>query len=254
MNIEVKFFETLDSTNTYCKTHSSLLPGSYLVCAGEQSAGRGRLNRRWFSPPKGGLYASWLVDLQLLNAFDLSRVMGLAALKTLREIAPEVKCYLKWPNDIFVGQYKLAGMLSETVSGPGNLPARLVCGIGINLNLDAEALATIDLPATSLKIAAGSDFDAKKTAEKLAKNLEECYSIYSNNQERLYPDWKSENKILHKIVTVKELSGEYRALVQDITPDGELQLLLEADGSTRRVNCADVRLARSSFEDDAFLN
>src|SRR5215471_10035784 len=123
--------------------------GTVLV-AEVQTAGRGRLNRRWASPPRAGLTFSVLlrpdgVPAALLGWLPL--LAGVAAAASVRAVAA-VDATLKWPNDVLVGERKLGGILAERTG------AAVVVGIGINV-WQARADLPTDTAATSLALAAG---------------------------------------------------------------------------------------------------
>jgi BirA family biotin operon repressor/biotin-[acetyl-CoA-carboxylase] ligase len=124
--------------------------GTVLV-AEAQTAGRGRLGRRWASPPRAGLTFSVLlrpdgVPAALLGWLPL--LAGVAAAASVRAVAP-VDATLKWPNDVLVGERKLGGILAERTG------AAVVVGIGLNV-WQARADLPTDAAATSLALAAGA--------------------------------------------------------------------------------------------------
>ena len=128
-------------------------PAGLVVVAEAQTAGRGRLDRSWVSPPRAGLTLSVLVRPELPPARWpwLPLLTGLAVATALREQA-EVDAVLKWPNDVLVGGLKLCGVLAEVpVAGAA------VLGIGLNVTTRAD-----ELPhdrATSLQLAGAATTD-----------------------------------------------------------------------------------------------
>jgi len=131
---EVRRFEEIGSTNTYLREQGRAGAAAGLVAvADHQSAGRGRLDRRWESPPG----ASLLVSVLLRPRFDPAELhlctaaVALAAAQACREMAG-VDPVLKWPNDLLVGEAKLAGVLAEAEFSAGAVRF-VVVGIGINV-------------------------------------------------------------------------------------------------------------------------
>jgi BirA family biotin operon repressor/biotin-[acetyl-CoA-carboxylase] ligase len=124
-------------------------PGLVIV-AEAQTAGRGRLDRSWVSPPRAGLTFSVLLSappspwVPLLGGVAV--VQGLAAL--------DVTAELKWPNDVQVGGRKLAGLLAEVVATPDG-SSRVVLGVGLNVSTRAEELP-VGRAATSLALLGAS--------------------------------------------------------------------------------------------------
>jgi BirA family biotin operon repressor/biotin-[acetyl-CoA-carboxylase] ligase len=130
---DVQWFESIDSTNSYLLTQAAEgAPEGTVAVADHQRAGRGRLDRRWESPPG----ASLLTSILLRPTFDPAELhictaaVALAAAEACRQVAG-VGPVIKWPNDLLVGEAKLAGVLAE-VEFTGDACA-VVVGIGINV-------------------------------------------------------------------------------------------------------------------------
>ena len=130
---QVRRFEEIDSTNSYLLERARQGdPAGLVAVADHQTAGRGRLDRRWESPPGANLLASVLLrpgcsadDLHLCTG-----ALGLSALDACAEVAG-VEAQLKWPNDLLVGTAKLAGVLAEAEFSAS--PPAVVAGIGVNV-------------------------------------------------------------------------------------------------------------------------
>ena len=149
-------------------------PEGALVAAGEQSAGRGRLGRRWLAPAGTSL----LCSVQLRPPVASERLPELAvvaaracaeAIAALTGLEPE----LKFPNDLLVGGRKLAGILAEAREG------RVVLGIGINVNVPVGELPQeVDRPATSLLVETGRELDRAELLAELLERLERRYDAW----------------------------------------------------------------------------
>ena len=111
------------------------LPVGSIVIADHQTAGRGRLDRRWDAPPGTALLASFVLEPRPL----LSLALGVAAAE-----ACDAGVRLKWPNDLLLDGRKLGGILVETT------PHKAVCGIGINLTWAPDGAAMLDQPRETL--------------------------------------------------------------------------------------------------------
>src|SRR5439155_19244369 len=119
-------FDSIDSTNLEAARQAKAGAAEGLcIVAREQTAGRGRLDRRWLSPKDAGLYLSIVLRPQLeLSDWPLiSLVAALAVSDALLQTC-DLKVDIKWPNDIYVSERKLAGILVETVE-TGNGPAAI---------------------------------------------------------------------------------------------------------------------------------
>lgn len=124
-------------------------PEGLWILADEQTAGRGRQGRSWRSP-NGNFHGSLLLrpTRPLAECATLSLVAALAVAEAVEALtAARLKPRVKWPNDVLVGRAKLAGILPETLAGPGGSCAALILGIGANLARHPEDL---DRPAVSL--------------------------------------------------------------------------------------------------------
>jgi BirA family biotin operon repressor/biotin-[acetyl-CoA-carboxylase] ligase len=149
-------------------------PEGALVAADEQTAGRGRLGRRWVAPAATSL----LCSLQLrptVASERLPELTGLAsracadAIAALTGLEPE----LKFPNDVLLGGRKVAGILAEARE------ERVVLGIGVNVNVPAEELPQeVDRPATSLLVETGRELDRAELLAELLEQLERRYNAW----------------------------------------------------------------------------
>ena len=127
-----------------------------VVVAEEQSAGRGRLDRSWVSPPRAGLTFSVLLRPQADHLGWVSLLGGLAVAQALRQQAG-VDAVLKWPNDVLVEGRKVAGLLSQAVQGPDGLA--VVLGIGLNVTTRREELPVPEATSLALEGAETTDRD-----------------------------------------------------------------------------------------------
>ncbi|MDD5597871.1 MAG: biotin--[acetyl-CoA-carboxylase] ligase [Victivallaceae bacterium] len=244
--LNIIYLDVIDSTNRYALRNFAELPDAALVVANGQNAGRGRHARQWLSPPNTNIYASLVVKNAGRNPVMASIIASLGALSTLRETAPEIKFWLKWPNDIFCRERKIAGILCETASDAEDRFAGVVAGIGINVNMPPEIICRIDQPASSLRYETGSKFNLKKIAEKLAKNLNKYYSIYSILPEALFDLWKTENLLLGRDVGIDTGTETISGRIIDLGRSGEI--IFETAGGQTRFFSGDVRINKDSID------
>lgn len=176
MDIVLRHFNTIDSTNTWARQNAQSLDRDKitLVTADEQTAGRGRFKHRWESPADQNIYATFcfFIDEINTNVGNIPQVMAITACQALDDLGFHVQ--LKWPNDLLISSKKVGGILCEIASIQDS--KCVILGIGINVNMSKEDLERIDRPATSLKIESGVQQDIKKVLEILKnhfiKNLE----------------------------------------------------------------------------------
>lgn len=130
---------SIKSTNATLLARTPPPPGCFdFLTAEHQSAGRGRRGRSWLAPPGGAICLSWSWTFEAMarHMGALSLVVGIAALRALRQLGI-TGVGLKWPNDLVTPQGKLGGILIEMQSEAAG-PVHMVIGIGINMALDAE--------------------------------------------------------------------------------------------------------------------
>jgi len=137
----------------------------------EQTEGRGRLGRRWLSPPGVSLLFSILLEppVETPRLPELSLIAGEAcagAIAAAAGVTPEIKL----PNDVLISGRKVAGILAEAREG------RVVLGIGVNVNVPEDELpAEVDRPATSLLVETGREIDRAELLVELLDRLERAY-------------------------------------------------------------------------------
>lgn len=133
---EIHHFVVTDSTNRVAKELAAQGAAEGLVVISEeQSKGRGRLGRSWFSPPGEGIYLSMILRPSISpgDAPRITLLSGVALAEALLAQTP-LDVHVKWPNDIFVGDRKLAGILTE-ISAEMDAIVYVVVGMGINVNI-----------------------------------------------------------------------------------------------------------------------
>jgi BirA family biotin operon repressor/biotin-[acetyl-CoA-carboxylase] ligase len=158
-----------------CPSTQRLLSEEYsegaVALTEEQTEGRGRLGRRWLSPPSVSLLFSIVLEPPVDTARlpELSLVAGqasAAAIAAIADVTPEVKP----PNDILVSGRKVAGILAEARDG------RVILGVGVNVNVAEDDLPTgVDRPATSLLVETGHEVDRAELLLELLERLELAY-------------------------------------------------------------------------------
>jgi BirA family transcriptional regulator, biotin operon repressor / biotin---[acetyl-CoA-carboxylase] ligase len=205
--------------------------GSWLRAV-EQTAGRGRLGRAWVSPP-GNLYASTIVRLARgdPNPATLALVASVALDETLRAYGAEPR--IKWPNDIFIGDAKLTGILLERAG------EAVVVGIGVNLAHHPEAL---DRPVTSLAAQGLGAPDPDAFLHDLAEAFARWLALWRTGLGPVRSRWLERAHPVGTALSVRlpdqpPLDG----LFDGLTPDGALRLRLPS-GQVQVIHAGDVFL------------
>lgn len=232
---EVRRFTEIDSTNRYLlDVARGGGEADVVAVADHQSAGRGRLGRKWEAPAGANLLLSVLLDphLDVEQLHLCSAAMALAAADACR-VTTGVEPTIKWPNDLVAGGRKLAGVLAESAPTPSGDGSRLVVvGIGINVrwpppdNVAGAETVPEDLrsSATSLWRHAGTEPDPMSLLEPLLRALDERVADLGHGagRARLASEYRRRCATVGHQVRVVLTDGEVQGEAVDITPEGHL--------------------------------
>jgi BirA family biotin operon repressor/biotin-[acetyl-CoA-carboxylase] ligase len=218
---------------------------NFMITAERQNAGRGRYGRAWYSPP-GNLYASYIISEPEFPPFASLWICGLAVLDTIKKTAPEIKPWLKWPNDVYItasdGQNrKISGLLAETFMLPGKSgAAAVVCGIGVNINMSEEEVKLIDKPASSLSAETGRVYDVESFTDTIYEFIREYRRKIEDDFDAMYLEWRNANKLIGMQIKIQLDSGDViEGKVDDVCKDGSL-VFRKTDGELIKVVSGDI--------------
>ncbi len=237
----------IDSTSTYLK---SMTMAAEFTCitADEQTAGRGRQSNRWHSARGEGLCLSVLLRPPAA-ATGISLISLLAAVATaeaLGDVGRErlTGIDIKWPNDVLIGERKIAGILVETVGYGVEERLRVIVGIGVNLH-QTSFPAPLAETATSFKIETGSQIEVTAFRDRLLERLAHWYGRWVDGQmAAIVRRWSElSSYALGKEVMVTLDSGRLTGRTAGIDEDGSLLLLTES-GQLRRILAGEVARLR----------
>lgn len=243
---QVEWHDTIDSTQHRARELADAgAPEGSVVLADRQTAGRGRLGRTWFSPPGVNVMGTVLLRpaCDPSGVAPLPLVVGLAVADAIHG-ATGIRPGLKWPNDVQIGGRKVAGVLTELQGQIDRVEAVLV-GIGINVNLAAEALPP-DLAeiATSLRIEIGRPVDRIEVVARLLAALEARYGRFLVEGFRgMRAEWEAASVLKGHDVQVVGGGASVTGRVHGIDDGGAL-LVAEPGGRVRRVLAGEVTLRR----------
>jgi BirA family biotin operon repressor/biotin-[acetyl-CoA-carboxylase] ligase len=216
-------------------------PEGTLVITDHQTAGRGRLNRRWEAPPGCCLLMSLLFRPELA-AYQIPRLTMVCGLALAEAIESETRLAvgLKWPNDVLIEGAKVAGMLTE-VGWSGSRLDYVVVGMGLNANLDPERLpGDLLMPATSLSRALGRPVGRLPLLHSFLRAVERRYLALKGGHSP-HVEWAGRLVTLGKPVTVSGAGAVLSGVAEGVTADGALLIKLP-DGSLETVLAGDVTL------------
>lgn len=217
--MQILRFDELDSTNAYAKRSCSLLADKTIIIAQRQSAGRGRLDRKWISQ-EGGLYFSLLLKPSCTDFLpNLTQLMALCVCGSLRKWGADT--VLKWPNDILVNRQKICGILSEALFTPNGLQG-VILGVGINIK--QTDLSQAGQPAVSLKML-GLDADEESLLNDVIKRFFDNYEdVLQKGFDAIRAPYLALFPYLGKQVKIKNGAQDVTGEVQTISPEGKLVL------------------------------
>ena len=224
----VNVLPVIDSTNQYLLDRIGELSSGDACVAEYQQAGRGRRGRKWFSPFGSNLYLSmyWKLDQGPAAAMGLSLVIGIVMAEVLQRLGAE-DVRVKWPNDLYLKDRKLAGILVELTGKTGDA-AQLVIGAGINLRMREPEADTINQGWINLQ-EAGVNIDRNELTAMLLKELRAALLHFE--KEGLAPfisRWRGLDNFLDRPVKLLIGDQEIHGIERGIDQQGAL--LLEQDG------------------------
>lgn len=252
----VHIHQCLPSTNDTAKAMAKegCLHGT-VVLANMQTAGRGRFNRAFYSPENTGLYMSIVLDADKLGLKEYSILTPLVAVVTARVIhsITKKKCGIKWVNDLYLGDKKVCGILTEGVLD-GNVLNKFVVGIGVNIN-------TASFPEELENIAGALIVNEKditeegltKTYEKVRNQLagaiinELTKETVFKDYQRLMNEYRSNQILIGKEVNVFGAKETYEAKVVDVDDNGHLvveRIAGENNGHIEILNSGEVSVRK----------
>jgi BirA family transcriptional regulator, biotin operon repressor / biotin---[acetyl-CoA-carboxylase] ligase len=239
---EIRYFDSVGSTNSEALAWAaSGAQDLSLVFADEQTAGRGRLDRKWFTPKETALALSLILRPTAVEKPYISRLTGLAALA----IADALRTYglisqIKWPNDILLNGRKVAGILVESVWSGEEVDC-LVIGIGVNVLKGAvPSPDLLRFPATSLEEAFGPDVERERVLRDILAGIIALRPHLRSDS--FLASWEKALAFRGEQVQVEQGDGSLRTgKLLGLESDGSLKLSGEA-GEAITVRFGDVRL------------
>lgn len=217
---------TNDEARKECYDHLDAIWSEY------QTSGRGQRGHSWHSAEGENVTFSVVLKpsfLPVVEQFLLSEVVALALVDTMAEY--DIECRIKWTNDLYAGDSKLAGVLIEHQLSTEGI-VRTIVGIGLNIN---QREFPADLPnPTSMALLRSASFDRREVLERYMANLEAWYGrLLEGNKSAIEERYRELMYHLDEQHIYALASGEkFRAIIRGVRPSGELRLEHE-DGTIR---------------------
>ncbi len=229
----VIILQEIGSTNDLIKHTASTMESGTLVAAFKQSAGRGQKGNSWEAAPGKNVTCSLLLkkpNVDIKRQFAISEAVSLAIVDVLERYATGFK--IKWPNDIYHNDRKIAGILIENSLGDGCIDYT-IAGVGLNVN---QQLFTSGAPnPVSLTHITGKFYDIKSMIDELGEAMEQYCDFDGSTQqlEALHKRYLSKlYRNDHKPHTFITPDGEaFEATIETVDPDGTIKLRHMSDQS-----------------------
>lgn len=220
--------------------------GAVVCIAEQQTAGRGRRGREWYSPWGGNFYGSigWVFAEGLSVIEGLSLAAGVAVVRALRRYGVE-GVGLKWPNDLVAdGEAKLGGILIEMQAEAGGY-CQVVVGVGLNLALPPGSSEALGRPVTDIATLAGRPVERNRLGALLVEELVRLLRDYPAQRfAGLRQEWEALDALRGRRVLVSGLATELEGMAAGVDAQGAL--LLETAEGLVRVQAGEVSLRASS--------
>ncbi len=222
---EIYVYDEIDSTNAEAlRLLKEAASDSLLITAQSQTAGRGRLGRKWHSPKGAGLYLSLVKKFsrKLEGLQALSLVTALSVHEALGQLGAE-DLQLKWPNDLLLGKAKLGGILLESRLQKEDVA--IVFGIGINLSISEEAKQEIDREVTDLCAVFDDAPDSVSIIAGIVSSLLKNIALFEHDGfEQFQSRWNSVDRYLEQDVVIQSAEQKFIGHCLGVDEKGALTL------------------------------
>lgn len=243
-DLKITVFDTIASTNTYAKNLiSSGENSSFLVAAAEQTSGRGRRGKSFYSPKGKGVYFSLALhtDTKISESMLLTIAAAVAVCRVVEKVSGE-ETGIKWVNDVFCGGKKICGILSEAVCGiETGIIESIVVGIGMNVNARPD-----DFPEEIRAIAGSVNSKHAGRCEIIARIACELLDIHESlSPTELINEYKSRLFIIGKEIEYTKNGQKYRAVAEDVNTAGNL--IVRGEHGTDTLVSGEISLGSAAF-------
>jgi len=244
-DMEIEVFKTIDSTNTHAKSlaQNGAKQGR-IVISEEQTAGRGRLGRSFYSPASTGIYMSIILrpKLSIEHSLLITTSVAVAVSRAIEKLCG-IETKIKWVNDIFYNDKKICGILCEASLDfeSGGLEYAVV-GIGINVNTLQESFPQ-DLKgiATSIFNENSSKNVRSELVAEILNNISQCYDEVENKD--FLKEYKARSLLLGEEILV--INGDKTEPATAIDIDEKARLIVKfPDGSIKALNSGEVSVKK----------
>ncbi|MBY0502142.1 MAG: biotin--[acetyl-CoA-carboxylase] ligase [Alphaproteobacteria bacterium] len=243
--IKVEIIESLPSTNDYLRNKTPF-ENLHFCLAEHQSKGRGRLGRSWSSPFGHNIYCSFSYSFNkdISELSGLSLIVGILVVRALESLFPTLKPLLKWPNDIYLNDKKMGGILIDIISeAHGN--SKAVIGMGMNVNMKDVDLNEVDQPWTSLEDILNAKTDRNIVVVQIIRSILQGLDVFLEaGMEPILSAWSWYDLLEGKQISINTSGEITTGTSRGITKQGYLLLELSS-GEVKAFSCGDTSLLKN---------
>lgn len=234
-NTDIEIFNTIDSTNDEAlRQLNSGYRGNKIIFAYEQTNGRGRIGRKFYSPKYNGLYMSFIIPYNNINPLAITAKTAVSVAKSLSSIVDkDIK--IKWVNDLLIEDKKICGILTEGfINYKTNKLEYIIVGIGINLNN-----INFYMPEYLSDIATSIDYNENINYSNIISNI---YNDLLKDYDFL-EYYKNNSYIIGKNIYYIENNIRHNAKAIDITEEGYLKVI-DDDNTKKLLNTGEITVRK----------
>jgi len=228
-SVQLEVLEKIDSTNDYVKKYIPNNKSMKICIAEHMTKGKGRLHRKWHSPFGQNIYFSLLYPFQkdISELSGLSLVVSLATCHAIESVVKiNQKLSVKWPNDVLVNKYKLAGTLIEAQSESNGF-CQVIIGIGINVNMLTADKKEITQLWTSLAKVTGQYIDRNIMCASLINSLDEYLNNFTQHGLKYFiKEWEKRDCLIDHQISLLSNTHKFEGISKGINEQGHLLLKL----------------------------
>lgn len=228
-----RHFDEIVSTSTYIKENVAEFSHGDYVSASYQTAGRGQRGNSWESERgRNALFSVFLLPRAIppVKGFVLNHIVALAVIDVLNNVLHGNKVMIKWPNDIYVDDRKLGGILIESSMSSTCIDSAIV---GIGLNVNQERFVSDAPNPVSLRQLTGNSYDVAELVDKIALRIVERYDAYGCGQ-NFYKEYMSHLYRRGEWYEYVDSDGiRFSARIVDVRDDGLLVVQTKEDSRLR---------------------
>ncbi|NEU31184.1 biotin--[acetyl-CoA-carboxylase] ligase [bacterium LRH843] len=245
---EQTYFDVIDSTQIVAnKLAQDGTKEGHVVIANEQTAGKGRLGRKWHSRFGTSISMSLILrpNLPPQKTPQLTLLTAVAVVRAIKQ-QTGIKCDIKWPNDVLINGKKIVGILTEMQADP-DVVHSVIIGIGLNANQLLEEMdPDIRKIATSLAIEKGKEVERASLISAILNEFEILYDLYiEQGFSAIRPLWEAHSISVGTHLYARTMKEVLYGYATGITEDGVL-LLVDEKGTEHRIYSADIEIATQS--------